>query len=899
MAPPRPDFINEACPPALRSAESDQIRVRRSCNRLDPDAPAVGVALSGGGIRSATFCIGFFQALARQKLIRRIDYLSTVSGGGYFGSFLGAAFSREGASAEKIENELADNHSWSIQWLRDNGRFLSPNGAGDGWIAAAVMLRNWVALHFVMLAFAFLVFGFGVLVRTELGTSFGSSELWMKLERAVWSHHILGLWWSPWLLLPVIPFVFLMLPAGCLYWITQCTPLMVGLRRTGSLFSKKWAECSNREFVSYAQNWLTRVLVLGFIPAVTLLAFALVDSLGQTAYWKWSSANFEFPTLWALLTGIGFGAYGFASKLYILAESLLGKGKLKLTFDLVALLAALTWTLLIIVGVSVAACSLAWNGERVALNGQLQPMTDPWMLAVAVAVAFGLSWVFSRSFSFVNMSSLQQVYAARLRRAYIGATNPDRQASEEYSMTNLIAGDDLCLEEYQPQNHGGPLHLINVTVNETLSAKTQIERCDRKGLAMSVGPCGISVGTNSHALWTDNNQQPEARLRRFLAALWEDPARSIIPVPPANKDVFQALQAAIKPQSRTPHQKPPIPQRVEALSIGRWTAISGAAFTTGLGAGTHLGLSLLLGLANVRMGYWWDGGVPPSKHQSSTKPNFLELAGRLLNWVLPVQTCLVNEFFARFHGPARRHWYLSDGGHFENTACYELIRRRVPFIICTDSGEDQQYRFDDLANLVRKARTDFGAEIEVIRHARDADKKEPGHRLPTLEQIVHPDMVEMFGAPEEFPALNAEAAPDYAHTTASRRHALLARIRYFDTGEISWLLLVKPGLGGDEPVDVVQYQRTQPLFPQEPTSDQYFDEAQWESYRKLGEHIGSALFAVPEGDDPRWSPSRFTAPEIALPSEAETIDSRSPLDSSAEEAAAQSHLEFTQARTVH
>ena len=64
----------------------------------------------------------------QHDLLRRFDYLSTVSGGGYFGGFLGAAFSRIGQSAEAVENELANNHSWSVKWLRENGRFLSPNG---------------------------------------------------------------------------------------------------------------------------------------------------------------------------------------------------------------------------------------------------------------------------------------------------------------------------------------------------------------------------------------------------------------------------------------------------------------------------------------------------------------------------------------------------------------------------------------------------------------------------------------------------------------------------------------------------------------------------------------------------------------------------------------------------
>src|SRR5687767_3981178 len=63
----------------------------------------VGVALSGGGIRSATFCLGVFQALADADLVRRIDFLSTVSGGGYFGGFLGRLHEREWISFKKEE----------------------------------------------------------------------------------------------------------------------------------------------------------------------------------------------------------------------------------------------------------------------------------------------------------------------------------------------------------------------------------------------------------------------------------------------------------------------------------------------------------------------------------------------------------------------------------------------------------------------------------------------------------------------------------------------------------------------------------------------------------------------------------------------------------------------------
>jgi hypothetical protein len=80
----------------------------------------------------------------------------------------------------------------------------------------------------------------------------------------------------------------------------------------------------------------------------------------------------------------------------------------------------------------------------------------------------------------------------------------------------------------------------------------------------------------------------------------------------------------------------------------------------------------------------------------------------------------------------------------------------------------------------------------------------------------------------------------------SLAHGAIARIRYPAIGKLpaeeGWLLYVKPTLVGDEPPDVDHYHREHPDFPHETTADQFFDEAQWESYRKLGEHIAMKLF---------------------------------------------------------
>jgi len=59
-----------------------------------------------------------------------------------------------------------------------------------------------------------------------------------------------------------------------------------------------------------------------------------------------------------------------------------------------------------------------------------------------------------------------------------------------------------------------------------------------------------------------------------------------------------------------------------------------------------------------------------------------------------------------------------------------------------------------------------------------------------------------------------------------------------------WVVLLKPVVGLHAQADILQYKRQRPAFPQEPTMDQFFDEAQWESYRSLGHSIASRVLAT-------------------------------------------------------
>src|ERR1700761_6660491 len=79
--------------PAMELEREDRERDGTPVLRPTPGSNVIGLALSGGGIRSAAFCLGAMQALDVRGLIAKIDYLSTVSGGGYIGTSMTAAMS--------------------------------------------------------------------------------------------------------------------------------------------------------------------------------------------------------------------------------------------------------------------------------------------------------------------------------------------------------------------------------------------------------------------------------------------------------------------------------------------------------------------------------------------------------------------------------------------------------------------------------------------------------------------------------------------------------------------------------------------------------------------------------------------------------------------------------------
>lgn len=133
----------------INAAEAAEIIARRNYYKIEKSegTDAVGMSLSGGGIRSSTFCLGVVQVLAERGLMKDFDYLSTVSGGGYIGSFITSCVGG-GKSFEDIGKPYGPDTD-SVRHIRQNAKYLSPGDLKQRWMMVtgtiAGLLLNWTA----------------------------------------------------------------------------------------------------------------------------------------------------------------------------------------------------------------------------------------------------------------------------------------------------------------------------------------------------------------------------------------------------------------------------------------------------------------------------------------------------------------------------------------------------------------------------------------------------------------------------------------------------------------------------------------------------------------------------------------------------------------------------------
>ena len=773
----------------LYEAESHQLDPKHECKKDDSQVqilngstgePAIrftphdrfGLALSGGGIRSATFNLGILQSLARLGILEQVDYLSTVSGGGYVGGFWTAWLHREKAHPRPIKRPFpaafngATGESPEIRHLREFSRFLLPRMGffeTEFWAIVMTVLGGMLPsllTALAVLATAWYLWIVGLIALTAPGFSgaaisalallfyLGMTEFfWLRAGRAepnrteanayvitslatalvalamIRAHALNAPRLSEWVSFTESKCAFA-LPA----LLGTCTLMLLGARVVAARFIRKphWIPC-----VAGVERCTMRMLGLTAGMAVIAGLWLLAAFLG-------SAENKMQLKVTGTSAGILALVFTWAKK-WLTDPVQETRGDTYLAFAVSWLkragpkaLSTIVWLLIF---VCVGALVHLWGYS--VINAFTLKFWLP--LAASVGVIFLACLLFDPA-----RVGMHEFYRSRISRCYLGASNlsHDPKATDLAGLNRHISErpcDDITLK--QMREVARPIHLVCVAANDM--SGDQLSNLYRGARSAVLSGNGISLGNKTAPL-------DDLRLSAALTA-------------------------------------------------------SAAAFNSQMGrVSMDLGPSVgfLMSAFNLRLGLWVQH--PDNRHRGNYK-----FPGRFFLF----------ELFGMSHTTGG-NLHLSDGNHFENFGLYELVRRHCRYILVSDCGADSEVAFDDLANVLRRVREDFGVEIEL-------------------------DV--------------APLRPDA--NRRAKQHAVVGTIHYDGMGGMDkgTIIYVKPCLTGDEPPDVLQYSTRNDEFPHEGTADQFYDEAQWESYRRLGEHAMDAVlnFCETEGSGAHNTPDRL------------------------------------------
>lgn len=882
------------------------------------------LCLSGGGIRSATFSLGVLQALARNGLLQRFDYLSSVSGGGYIASWLVGWLRREEGRWDKVLPLLADGlqpaqrpasqhpraasdpSADPIRRLRAYSNYLSPvwGLSSDALSLVAIFLRNLLLNLMVWLP---LLMALTLLPRAFVaaaGTKFSDPFIWtvgvlaLGLVQLAIAYTVADLpdpqstvtlprsqfkLWCFWPLLLGAMGISLVaawygkqpgqgqLPAFVLAG--------VALHVAGIVAGVQWRKrrrLALRETASHFKGALMVLLIGAIGGALVWLALQnpmQADRSGGPTPLMW--ATFSVPAMlgcyWLVLSlyaGLArrwsgederewwsraSGAWLMASLAWLLLFGLVLHlplwllntfgGQLPLGVEL-----SLGGTLL---GVATALAGY-WSKNGASLKRRAQGllrvtgmrMLDAMAALVVVILLLVLSlaggWLAERCHG-----SLPGRLAAHLcaQDLHAGAQAQRAKARLTGPAASVAAAPATAASAPAPQ------------AAEAQAFAHVLEQGDVRGLLAAVGllsvlALGVSMATGANA-FSLHGMYGNRLVRAYLGATrarrrphWFtgfDPEDNLLlddrpepqPAPPGPHPAeapppapvtirpFHVINLALNLvapsnrrlawQQRKAASFTATPLRCGAdglgyvpawayggrqgMTLGRAMTISGAAASPNMGYHSSPLVTLVMSLFNVRLGWW----LPNPSPDGQRSPDEALAQWRRDEPTMPLRILL--EEAAGRTTDTRSSVYLSDGGHFENLGLYEMVRRRCHRIVVVDATCDPTFAYADLHDSVRKIRVDLGIPVEL------------------------PDVL---------------PGPDRS-TEHPRR--VIGRIRYSARdgnapADDGWLYLIKPRLVGGEPPELAHYAQgdgggSSP-FPHQSTADQFFEEAQFESYRLLG-----------------------------------------------------------------
>ncbi|TCV90625.1 hypothetical protein [Sulfurirhabdus autotrophica] len=826
-----------------------------SCN-LSQQTEFIGLSLSGGGIRSATFNLGIIQSLAKLDMLKHLDYLSTVSGGGYIGSWLSALIyhSPEGlAGAQEIlkPKNGSVEEAPPIRFLRRYSNYLTPKlgiFSGDTLAAIATYLRNFGLnlIPIISLAAAFILF-------THLLT-----------KGAVWGIQLEGI------------------------KLLGASIILIIIAVTLSARSLAAASCPQDDAAASCPLWAWAILIFTLV-ACLLSSFAMMGGdldnlnnfewtvLGAVAYgfawgvgyvfWRFFKNNaynhstFSYLIITSLLTLLTGAVAGWllhnvsdaVKILHNLSGSFLERAWWAVTICMP--LVALTFAATVALHIGLLARALSHEAQEwwSRIGGMMLGTTVVWSIAFTLAGLAPVAAIWAKNWTIGAgglwaLASGSGVWLARSRHA--SGKKSKRwarvlaRATPYVFITGFAAGVSTITYSILSKNFCDYCLPESITSQKfaTIAQKVFLNMHQfQPDILIAAFACCIGVFTlagwrfdinlfSIHHFYRNRLVRaylgaarfPDRKTHPFTGFSPDDDVRmcclrnqlpyhiinTALNISGGEELAWQARRAASftftplysgfeyrstrsktggsEDQSTLGGFRPTeICRSRWGIHLGTAMSISGAAASPLSGYHTEPALAALMTIFNVRLGQWI--GNPTDKNAwKYASPGFG-------GWYLLKELSATTDAHTKY-------LYLSDGGHFENLGIYELVRRHCKLIISVDAGCDPKYTFDDLANAIRKCYIDMGTVIDIN--------------------------------VDELRAKNKHCKAHYA-----------AGVIQYNKDEQGVLLYIKASLTGEEDPDILNYAKNHPDFPHDTTADQNFDEDQFESYRKLGEHVGSELFS--------------------------------------------------------
>jgi hypothetical protein len=821
---------------SVELAKLDDVRLKW-VNRLLHEHHYCALCISGGGIRSATFALGVLQGLARTGLLERFDFLSTVSGGGYVGSWLSAWVHRHKRGLRGVINELAGNprgplepEASPIRHLRSYSNYLTPKLgilSADTWTLIATYVRNlflnWLILLPILLMLLAVPRVTGLLLMSSPHLVIQIVVLNVGCLCAVIALVYGGLF-RPSLrdLAPRRDFILLSREGQgsflrwCLApWLTAAVCLVLFWAWHSERFRDPnevlQVPARSPSVVPYILLGMTTHMAGWLVKAVWLKRWALPEfgavvltgGLGGAAVWVMTANIFSrmdlglyaclaVPLFIGLLFVLGTIYAGLLSQLWtdddrewlarfgawILIGALCWITIHSLVIYGPYLLFALPKTIASLGGGAGILTLAAGRSGSTPANSQKSAMSLAQIIDKAIQVLAAPMFAASLVILLSLLTDFLLFGILPMTFAehvnYLRESTPMRLAVLFVSLLLVGAAASLCININKFSLHG-------MYRNRLIRAYLGASRYERRPNC-----------------FTGFDPDDNLRLHEFVHARPLHIINMALNLVSGQNLAWQERKAESFTASplhcgshRLGYRESQYYGGPGGISVGTCVAISGAAASPNMGYHSSPIVAFLMTLFNTRLGWWLPNPISPSKTCRRATPSFA--AKPLLDEALGLTD------------DQHSYVYLSDGGHFENLGLYEMVLRRCHRIFVSDAGCDPRGAFDDLGNAIRKIRIDLGISIVLAKMMiipRTANELGKYCAIGTIK----------------YSAVDGEGIND------------------------GMLIYLKPAYYGDEPIDIFNYAQTSQAFPHESTADQWFSESQFESYRALGQHCMQQVF---------------------------------------------------------